>query len=163
MLWRTWRTLANSLTWLTIMMWGPKSGCLVGAEFTTRPQPKRHRWMTGRSFVSAYYIACPDQGPDTWTLRYAFVSNRRTAWSPPWIREAILVYRKAFWDEEGEGGRREVLYHAHGIATHKSAQGCITRLTMLVTTGLLILTQIRNRVTSTYLSPLTKKGMAAAR
>ena len=34
------------------------------AEFTTRPQPKRHKWMTGRSSISAYYIACPDQGPD---------------------------------------------------------------------------------------------------
>ena len=29
---------------------------LVGAEFTTRPQPKRHKWMTGRSSISAYYI-----------------------------------------------------------------------------------------------------------
>ena len=34
------------------------------AEFTTRPQPKRHKWMTGRSSISAYYIACLDQGPD---------------------------------------------------------------------------------------------------
>jgi hypothetical protein len=47
-----------------LVMWGPKPSCLVGAEFTTRPQPKRHKWMTGRSSISAYYIACPDQGPD---------------------------------------------------------------------------------------------------
>ena len=35
----------------------------MGAEFTTRPQPKgTNRWP--RSSISAYYIACLDQGPD---------------------------------------------------------------------------------------------------
>ena len=41
---------------------------IVGAEFTTRPKPKRHKSMTGRSSISAYYIACLDQGPDTVAL-----------------------------------------------------------------------------------------------
>jgi hypothetical protein len=30
---------------------------VVGAEFTTRPQTKRHKSMTGRPSISAYYIA----------------------------------------------------------------------------------------------------------
>ena len=43
-----------------------KPDCLVGAEFTTRPQPKRHKWMTGIIHLSTmiYIIACPHQGPD---------------------------------------------------------------------------------------------------
>ena len=36
-------------TFICIIGESPKPNCLVGAEFTTRPQPKRHKWMSSIS------------------------------------------------------------------------------------------------------------------
>jgi hypothetical protein len=38
--------------------------CLVGTEFATRPQQKRHKSMTDGLSISVYYMGCLDQGPD---------------------------------------------------------------------------------------------------
>ncbi|KAN0074317.1 hypothetical protein V8E54_008254 [Elaphomyces granulatus] len=53
--------LTTLLPWLQYATTsGRLPDCLMGAEFTTRPQPKAQIDET-----SAYYIACLDQGPDS--------------------------------------------------------------------------------------------------
>jgi hypothetical protein len=53
----------------------------AGFEFTTRPQPKRHKSMTDGSSISAYYIACLNQvltGPYC-----CFQTGPPCAWTSP--------------------------------------------------------------------------------